>query len=400
MTKNVTSNTSGAKGIVTIVTALRDLFIHLSPKFLVRVFIRKGEFAFLAHPLDLPDLVKYYPFASKFSKRWLKLLSRYHWPVIGSKITGFTDSMNRRCEGWVVYCPFTARMLILKRATAIKRLIQAVRFIEKLDVKMIGLGAFVPIVTDDGHLLKEKTPVKIVSGASYSAAIGLQNTTMALNKIDLDISDCLPAVVGAAGSVGRLVSQLYATRFKKLLLIDKNKQGLEQMARLVKKLNTKVRLAYTTSINAISDADIVFVSTNTPGAIVHAEYIKPGAIVIDGAHPRNASAKIPRQRQDVIVIESGIAEIDRLNTNTDFGLRNQNEVYSCLAEVLLLLWKPALFANLAEESLAYVEALLKYSPEAGIRPALFRNQSGYITDDTFVKIARIRESLVIRKTVG
>lgn len=198
--------------------------------------------------------------------------------------------------------------------------------------------------------------------------------------------------MGAAGSVGMLASQLFSKRFKNLILIDKNREGLKKIAKTVFLIRAEINLIFDTSIDLVKSADVVFVATNTPGAIVRQNHLKPGSVVIDGAHPHNVSAKVPKQRQDVIVIESGIAEVDGLNTNIDFGLRNSNEVYSCLAEVLLLLWKPSLFDGLEEETLPYAEALLKYSVQAGIKPAPFQNRLGYIPEEVFQKIRDIRKN--------
>lgn len=389
---SIEKESNNFKALKTTLTAIRDLLIHPLPGFLAQIFTGKGRFAFLAHPLDLNDLSRYYPHISKFPKNRLKFISRYHWTVIGSKITGFKDAEDKLCEGWVIYCPLTTRMLVLKRDIAVKKLIRAVKFTEKLGVEILGLGAFVPIVTDDGKLLAEKTHLKIITGASFSAVMGLQNTILALNKLGADIANCQVAIVGAAGSVGTLISQLFAKNFNKLVLIDKNENGLNRIVEKVISMNPKINLIYDTNINAIKSADAIFVATNTPGAIVREDRLKPGSVVIDGAHPRNVSAKVPEQRKDVIVIESGIAEVDNLDTHIDFGLRNSNEVYSCLAEVLILLWKPSVFEYLEQESLPYIETLLKYSSQAGIWPARFQNRLGYISSDDFQRVSKAKRT--------
>ncbi len=71
---------------------------------------------------------------------------------------------------------------------------------------------------------------------------------------------------------------------------------------------------------------------------VRSDHLKPGSIVIHAAQPRNVSVKVPQERKDVVVIESGVAEVKGLKVNCDFGLRKENEVYSCFAELLLLCW--------------------------------------------------------------
>lgn len=379
--------------IKSIISAVRDLVIYYLPCYLNFYKSKNIKFAFLAHPLYVKDLSYQYPFTKNFLKNTLKFISRYLWTVIGSKITGFKDAEGNICNGWIVYCPLTAHMLVLKRKLAIKKLLRAVKFIEKFRVKIIGLGAFVPIITGNGSLIRNKTSLKVVTGASFSAVIGFQNTITALKKMDVNILDCQIAIVGAGGSVGSIISQLFAKNFSKLILIDKNRKHLDRIASIVTEINNDIQLICDTSISSLIYADSIFVATNTPGVIVRANHLKSGVLVVDSAYPHNVSIKVPKQRNDVLVIESGIVQADGVNTNIDFGLHSSNEIYSCLAEVLILLWNPKLFEGIKEETLLYAETLLKYSSQAGINPARFQNRyMGYITNDFFKKISNIRNN--------
>lgn len=62
-------------------------------------------------------------------------------------------------------------MLVLKRKLAIKKLLQAIKFIEKLGVKIIGLGAFVPIITENGKIIKNKVKWGQVSTIQLDALL-------------------------------------------------------------------------------------------------------------------------------------------------------------------------------------------------------------------------------------
>ncbi len=128
-------------------------------------------------------------------------------------------------------------------------------------------------------------------------------------------------------------------------------------------------------------------SSNTPGAIVRSKHLKSRSIVIDAAQPRNVSARVPNEREDVIVIESGIAEVNNLRVNCDFGLRKPNEVYSCFAELLLLCWmKEYNDDHIDCHSESYVIKLWEEMDKAGIAIADFRNVTGFVDRSKFDKV--------------
>jgi predicted amino acid dehydrogenase len=140
-------------------------------------------------------------------------------------------------------------------------------------------------------------------------------------------------------------------------------------------------------IDDIINADLILVVTNTPGAIVRSKHLKSGAIVIDAAQPRNVSAKVPCEREDVIVIESGIAEVDGLHVNCDFGLKKENEVYSCFAELLLLCWMNEYDEDHVDPIKEdYVLKLWEVADKAGIKIADFRNITGFVDESKFTEL--------------
>jgi len=383
-----------------LLATIRDLFIPFLPRFVVRLLVGKGEFVFLAHALDLSDFARKYPFADRMSKRSLKIFSRNLWPIIGSKVTGFRKRDGSSVNGWIVFCPLTTRMMLLKRELAKKKIAKAAQFGEKLGAKVIGLGAFIPILTDDGRFLENKVGANVTTGASFSAVTAVQNVLKIVQLMGIDKARAKIAIVGAAGSVGSICSRMLSNDFRKIMLIDKNAEALNKLVQKINISNVEKKIILLSGrVSDIKDADIIVAVTNVPGVVVRSLHVKSGAIVIDAAQPKNVSIKIPKERNDVLVIESGVNEVSGLETNFDLGLRKGNEVYSCLAEVLLMIWTEQRDNYLGEIDLSYASKLWQGAEDAGVRLADFRNNLGFIGDEEIEIMRKLLTKLgVVNKT--
>ena len=65
----------------------------------------------------------------------------------------------------------STRMIILHKEHAKKKILAAAKFSEKLGAKLLGLGAFVPIVTEHGTYLQGKVNMSLPNGDAFSAVI-------------------------------------------------------------------------------------------------------------------------------------------------------------------------------------------------------------------------------------
>lgn len=367
---------------------LRDVFILFCPKAISKLFFTDVQYAFLAHPIEfLPDIARKYPFATKLPKWALKLISLFHPPIILSKVTGYRDKNGCPINGYIVFCSLTTRLMLLNENRARKKILQAVKFCEKLNVKLLGLGAFVPIVTDHGAFLRQNNvSMSITNGDAFSAIIAAKNVLKASKLARFDNQKIILAIVGAAGFVGSMSTKILSKHFKNLILIDRNIQKLNEVLNLIKN-NKSINIQVSNDVSIVKTADIILTVTNAPGAIIRPHMLKPKSIIVDAAQPRNVSKKVVNEREDVIVIESGIAEIKGLKVNCDFGLKKENEVYSCFAELLLLCW----LKNFEEDHIDnisddYIKILMDNMEEAGIEVAEFRNDKGFIQNGLFKSI--------------
>mgnify|MGYP003346522579 FL=1 len=146
----------------------------------------------------------------------------------------------------------------------------------------------------------------------------------------------------------------------------------------------------TSTLDLVREADIVIAATNNPYVLLTAAHLKPGAIVIDAAQPKNVSEEIPRQRPDVIVIESAVVETPGVDVHFDLDLA-PGEALGCLSETMILTaigWHGHYSLGKADPSLA--AHMIASGRSLGFRLAQFRNSTGYITGEQLHTIARAR----------
>lgn len=385
-----------SRNFILILQLFRDFFLRWMPPLLAQAMVGRGSFAFIVHPRDLEDHARKYPFASRLSKVVRHLWSRFQWPIVGSKITGLVTRYGKKEEGWVIICPMTTQQMIKKRRLACKRVTQSIQLAEKLGARIVGLGAFTSIVTSDGKDLLGKVRCGLTTGNAYSAAMAVENVQGLLKAVGKPLEKCAVAVVGAAGSEGSACSKLLAGKVGKLILVDKNVAGGQALAEQLIERGQR-ETVFASRIDSIREADAVIAVTNAPGAIVRASHLKPGAVVVDAAQPKNVSRHVPRQRGDVLVVESAIVETPGVRTNFDLGL-GDTEALGCLAETQILTWMEHKgHFSLGKADLQHVREIAEAAKEAGYKLASFRNSVGPVTEED---IERVRWATVERDLNG
>ena len=283
--------------------------------------------------------------------------------------------------------------MLKDKELARKRVFQSVRLAEKLGAKIVGLGGFTSIITTDGQDLLGNVRCSLTTGNAYAAVVAVDNVCELLRAVGKSIEKCVVAVVGAAGSEGSACSKLLAGKSAKLILVDKNVVGVEDLASQLAEYK-KSEIKFSTKLVSIREADAVITVTNAPGAIVRASHLKPGVVVVDGAQPRNVSHHVSSQRKDVLVVESAIVETPGVRTNYKFDL-GETEALGCLAETQILTWMEYEgHFSLGKPDLKQVHDIAQAAKEAGYKLAPFRNSVGYVSKED---ISRVRREIFERE---
>jgi predicted amino acid dehydrogenase len=384
--------------LVLLLTTVRDFLIPWLPTFLVRILVKKGAFAFLIHPQSISDVQKKFPIARHFSPAFIEKIIYYLPPLIGSRVTGLkgvhSDESAAPVDGYIVICPLSAKQMHQDPKLAKRRILQTVRFSEKLGAKIIGLGALTASMTDGGVYLADKVKCGVTSGHAYTTAIIVDMLEGVAKIIERDISSLSVAVVGAAGYMGNPVSRLVAKRNPgRLFLVDRQrkKQSLEKLAKEISEPRKEVvdprRVVVSINLSKLREADIVIVVTNSLEVIIKSEHLKPGAVVLDDTAPRNTSMELVIQRPDVLILDV-VAQAPDVRSNFNFNFPLKHDIYTCLGEALILgarHWKQ----NYAMGHFDYglVDEITKWGQEMGFGIAPFRSFNQLVTLD---KINRIK----------
>lgn len=367
---------------------LRDRLILALPRPIGRILAPAITFAFIAHPRDLSDVARKVPLAHFLPSHLVKLWLRYQWPIVGSYITGLKKKDGQPAPGVMIFSPLTTEQMIKTPHLARKRIHQATQLAERMGAQIVGLGAFASILTKDGHDLADKVGVGLTTGNAFSAAIAVQNAVLASYQTNLSLPHAIVAVIGGIGSVGSACAKLLAPVSAGLILVDIKKNDLKKAVQYFQ--DRSILAEYASSVDAVKKADIIIVATNSPHTLVTAEHLKPGAIVIDAAQPKNVSETVPRERPDVLVIESAVVTTPGISCNFDLGV-GPSEALGCLSETMLLAavgWQG--HYSLGKATPKQAAEMIAASHALGFRLAYFRNSRGYISEEHLERVARAR----------
>jgi predicted amino acid dehydrogenase len=207
--------------------------------------------------------------------------------------------------------------------------------------------------------------------------------------MEIDPSRATAAVLGAAGSIGRVCAQMLSRRVARVLLIGLDIDPLEEVAASLPG-GAAVEIS-TDSGASLPQADIVVTVTSALDTVIGPEDLKPGAVVCDVARPRDVSRRVAEQRPDVLVIEGGVVAVPgEVEFGFDFGFPPRT-AYACMAETMILALEEryedfSIGRELSEEQVSEITALAE---KHGFRLAGFRSFERAVGEE---QIAAAREA--------
>lgn len=295
------------------------------------------DFAFLVHPRTVRDVWHTYPeLWGRPAAEVMEELRHIDTHVISSIDVGWEG---RRFHGELVGIPYLPEELIRDPHGARSALREVLRYCGYRGARMVGLGALLPSLTRAGSMLANEFHAPgITTGHGYTALAIAWHVAGVSCVLGLDSPSV--AVVGAAGSTGRAAIRcMNRLGEQNLILVDRpEKHALLQ--RFAGELDGNVRIG--TDLSALRQARIVVCVTNSVRALIQADMLSEGCVVIDDAQPENVSRQVAEERPDVTVLKC-LAHVPGLNFPFDMeffpkSLREQTReyTYTCLAETILL----------------------------------------------------------------
>ncbi|MDM7832731.1 semialdehyde dehydrogenase [Cellulomonas edaphi] len=295
------------------------------------------KFAFLVHPrADVSqDLARVWSPLAAVPSRALEWGMR-HLPVPPLALGTVTRPDEPDVAGWIVVVPVGARQMLTEdRRWVLGRIEKTVDFAQNLGAEVVGLGALTAPVTGGGRLLRGRPGMTVTNGNAFTA----QLTARAVRRLVAGMDRPHVAVLGATGSVGSCVVRMLAgdpdLDLGALTLVARRRHRLAELAAGARSARPDVVVHEACEIEAVRDADLVVVLTSSTDALLRAEHLKPGAVVLDDTQPRNTDPALVTQRPDVTVVDGGLADVSGLDVRADIGLP-PGYAYACLCETMLM----------------------------------------------------------------
>jgi acetylornithine/succinyldiaminopimelate/putrescine aminotransferase/predicted amino acid dehydrogenase len=389
---------------------------------------RRRRFAFLMHPTDDRALFDILPAAVKelgepARESWMRWMKSWSSKMREPGVVFHLDEMQSRAgvsvEGWLIGAVPTPYD-ILKMGAAARRELMS-RYIEEarnVGADVVGLGAFTSVITDGGATVAD-CGLHITTGNSLT---GIASAESLLHHPAVRCRDLAAerfVVVGAAGSVGRLVAlhlghngahrlRLIGNADNRLALAAlkavggelllsvlhrraegeevalarpfallgdgvvaelrrRRPTGDEDYAQIYDELCRFLRAAgadelpvsLTTDVaGGLRDARFSVTATSAGRSFITADTFIPGAVVCDVARPLDVLNRVHR-RSDLVVFEGGLI---KLPTEVRFGEQNvlgcpTGVNLACLSECIVLAMEGATRNYSIGNRIDYAEAL-------------------------------------------
>jgi predicted amino acid dehydrogenase len=302
-----------------------------------------NRFAFVIHPLKTDFIYrhKWFKWARLLPDSLVEKVAAYMPPLYLSRITGGkSPATGQRIEGYLISLGATPReMLRHSERFTYDRLVKASEMAERLDARIMGLGAFTSVVGDAGITVAHEADIAITSGNSLTVAATLEAAKQAVIKMGADdLTKGKVMVIGATGSIGSVCSRLLAQAIYDVVLVSIDPANLIELKHTIETETPGAKVTIATRAgDYIQQCDLIVTATSAFGQrVIDITKCKPGAVICDVARPPDISELEAALRPDVLVIESGEVLIPGdIDFGYDIGLPPKT-AYACLAETALL----------------------------------------------------------------
>ncbi len=249
----------------------------------------------------------------------------------------------RSCYGLFLFVPYLPEEFQdpRKKREILGTLKQALMVAKEHGAEYVGLGAFTSIISANGLLLQNDSPVPLTSGSSGTAVWNERGVMHGCQQLGIKPRRSTLVILGT-GSVGTPTALLLAHRFQRTILCARGRADLESLRANLIQLGCKpnrIEINNSDFNAAARDADVLVLATSVASSAQLAldpRMIRPGSLVLDVGRPRNfppeAVATAP-----YLVIDGSICRFPGKITDDSYklvGMGQPNEAWGCLAETI------------------------------------------------------------------
>lgn len=356
------------------------------------------SFGFIIHPLAVEDVMRSFPFFSRWRPDVLSGLMSKSPPLLVDHLQGIRSAHNE-IEGWFVATLLTAKQMVeLPLPYVLRKIIAAAKKLEKQGARVIGLGAMTAVVGDAGKTIAKQLRTPVTTGNSYTVATAVQATLMAAKEMGKALPRTHLVVVGATGSIGSVCARMLAPCVGKLTLVARDEAKLADMADALQRDYGTTADISLHAAKAVRRADLVITVSSSPDALFRPADLPPGAVVCDVARPRDVARQVAEEREDVLVIEGGLVEVpgdfqQKLHVGLPPGI-----VYACMAETMILALERRYECFTLGRQITWqqVREIERLAEKHGFRLAALRSNEKLLTREEIAKVRRKAEERSVR----
>ncbi len=260
-----------------------------------------------------------------------------------------------------------------------KQFFPALELAAKCNLRMVAMGASTPYVCNYGKLPRPLANPFITTGHAATAATLKKWAVHAAKQTNCDYEKITLAIFGAAGRLGKAVSQsiAYSSTPQEIILIDLyDKMALlktqaEELLKITQRKDLKVSIYCFEAATAMPKFDGAILVSNNSVPYLTENDLKTAKFWIDDSHPRAASLEAELgSRNDTLYVECYARGPEGFNTGFPFRLPSSQDCYTCCAEGYVA-WKEGISEDFVTgipdvEKIDLVEKLLdKYKFNLG-----------------------------------
>ncbi len=249
----------------------------------------------------------------------------------------------RTCYGLFIFVPYLPQEFQdpAKKREILACLKQAITVAKEHGADYVGLGAFTSIVSANGLLLQNDSPLPLTSGSSGTAVWNERGVMHGCQQLGIKPRRSTLVILGT-GSVGTPTALLLAHRFQRTILCARGRADLEALRANLIQLGCKpnrIEINNSDFNAAAKDADVLVLATSVASSdqlALDPHVIRPGSLVLDVGRPRNFPPEAVGSAP-YLVIDGSICRFPGRITDDSYklvGMGQPNEAWGCLAETI------------------------------------------------------------------
>ena len=303
--------------------------------------------ACIAHFIEPEDLLHWDPTLAPLTHdQCMELLERTRTvidPFLGAEVV-VGNACGRSVRLAVVCLPMAARHLHDRvqrgQGPAVHAEIEvAIGLAKKWGAELVGFAGFTSIVTNNCMSLADDH-MGFTSGNSLTAASAIMAMDQEIARLEIDRGEAHIAVVGAAGNIGQVLTEVGSARFGTLTLLGHpgHQARLHRLAERICLMRPGVNVRTSADIADLASCDVILSATNSPFPLIRSAHLSARPrLICDIAVPGDVHSEVRRDFPALIVLKGGIVTMPAGQDISIPGMPlDRGDVYACVSEVLLL----------------------------------------------------------------